>query len=582
MRKYRDREYLHRRLSMNSLCIKNLRGLALFFSFMAAYASWPVTAQTEFGIRANSADLQNEYQKELDKWMLQAYEGDRDAQFKVGVLFSSDQFNSADEEQAVYWYTQAARQGHVLAQFNLGHHFLTGEGVQRDENTAMNWWLKAAQQDHALAAFNVGRAYYLGIGLKEDHTLARYWFERAAQNREPKSIEILEKLGWAKKGQYVAADTPVAPPKSATSAIANNSETPAFGASSSSVIESAAASVATPNATSNEPQTIASIDAEENDSLGQNVIVSSAAVEQAAAQTETATTEVKHPLAIYTDPAKRSVLVTILDDRDGIEIVSQDDDWVVVTRDAGLPVWVHENFIKIDGDRGDITGSNVNARSVPLIASGTVVGQLNKGERVVVLDTQNEWYRVQSPTRFRGWSKTGDFNAKPSVSVSTGSVEASSPQASITTAIETDSNTGTIIESASSATTKPAVTSTTKKFDVTDIGDTNVWLFSQAPESYTLQLASFDDPAKSKEFESRKKFEDDPKLRRFISNNNGIEWIYYLYGSYSDRSVAESDRERIKQNRAWIRSFGRLQQNRCLAWKKQVPAPRELNTYCVQ
>jgi len=269
MRKYRDREYLHRRLSMNSLCIKNLRGLALFFSFMAAYASWPVTAQTEFGIRANSADLQNEYQKELDKWMLQAYEGDRDAQFKVG--------------------------------FNLGHHFLTGEGVQRDENTAMNWWLKAAQQDHALAAFNVGRAYYLGIGLKEDHTLARYWFERAAQNREPKSIEILEKLGWAKKGQYVAADTPVAPPKSATSAIANNSETPAFGASSSSVIESAAASVATPNATSNEPQTIASIDAEENDSLGQNVIVSSAAVEQAAAQTETATTEIKHPLAIYTE-----------------------------------------------------------------------------------------------------------------------------------------------------------------------------------------------------------------------------------------------------------------------------------------
>jgi hypothetical protein len=112
---------------------------------------------------------EQQYQAELEKWMLRAYEGDRDAQFRVGALHSNSQFNQPDVEQAVYWYKQAARQGHVLAQYNLGHQYLAGVGVKPSLTTAMSWWLKAAKQDHDLAQFNIGRAYYLGIGVAEDH-----------------------------------------------------------------------------------------------------------------------------------------------------------------------------------------------------------------------------------------------------------------------------------------------------------------------------------------------------------------------------------------------------------------------------
>ncbi|MBL4670855.1 MAG: hypothetical protein JKX81_01245, partial [Arenicella sp.] len=45
-------------------------------------------------VTVTPASLEKEYQKELDKWMLQAYEGDRDSQFKVGVLFTNNQFQS--------------------------------------------------------------------------------------------------------------------------------------------------------------------------------------------------------------------------------------------------------------------------------------------------------------------------------------------------------------------------------------------------------------------------------------------------------------------------------------------------------
>jgi TPR repeat protein len=56
---------------------------------------------------------------------------------------------------------------------------------------------RSAKQDHSLAQFKLGRAYYLGIGLEQDHKKTKYWFSRAADNEEPKSIDILAKLGWA-------------------------------------------------------------------------------------------------------------------------------------------------------------------------------------------------------------------------------------------------------------------------------------------------------------------------------------------------------------------------------------------------
>lgn len=153
----------------------------------------PSTAQTDFSIASKGPDLAAQYKIEFDRWMLEAYEGDADAQFKVGVLYTNSQFREPDFEQAAYWYKQAARQGHVLAQYNLGHQYLTGQGVRKSEKEAMDWWQKAAEQDHALAQFNLGRANYLGIGMAQDHKRARYWFERATENGEPKSAQILDR-----------------------------------------------------------------------------------------------------------------------------------------------------------------------------------------------------------------------------------------------------------------------------------------------------------------------------------------------------------------------------------------------------
>lgn len=145
---------------------------------------------------SSNESLQKFHHQELNKWMLRAYEGDVEAQFSTAILFTNTQASKPDYSQAVYWYTQAAKQGHILAQYNLGHLYLTGTGVEQNNLKAIHWWQKAGAQEHALAQFNLGRAYYLGIGVTPDPRKARDWLERAANNKEPKSIEILQTLGW--------------------------------------------------------------------------------------------------------------------------------------------------------------------------------------------------------------------------------------------------------------------------------------------------------------------------------------------------------------------------------------------------
>lgn len=474
--------------------------------------------------------LEIDYQTELDKWMLQAYEGDRDAQFKVGALFTNNQFQSADMEQAVYWYKQAARQGHALAQYNLGHQYLTGIGVKRNEAEAMKWWLKAAEQEHPLAQFNIGRAYYLGIGLKEDHSQSKLWFQRAAKNNEPKSIDILTQLNWA-------ANEPAAESSEASSA--SETQTPRSDAISS-------------EAQSPEPQ-------EELISVAEQADRSEQAGSPPAANTaDTDAQALARPIAVYTDPAKRSVLIAILDIRDQLVVSDSGAEWTKVRNVEGFPVWVHQDFIQITDDIGTIRGNAVNARSVPLITKGSIVGRLNDGEKLAVLDKRKGWFRLMSPNRFHAWVKTKDFQNEQQIS--TAPTQNSAPTQSPVQKYDSAADNGSQTVSGSF--------------------NNNDWLFSQSSDNYTLQLASFNEPAKVAEFQSRKKFVNNRNLHGFTSVSKGKEWTYFAYGSYASSDEAKQAREEIGQKLAWIRSFSKLQQNRCIAWKKQIPAPKELNKYC--
>ena len=628
---------------------KFVHAIASFCILIICLCSLQVRAQTDLEPSTKKPRSEQEYKAEMDRWMLTAFEGDPEAQYKVGILHTNTQFSQPDYEQAVYWYRQAARQGHVLAQYNLGHQYLLGVGVNKSESSAMKWWTEAAKQDHALAQFNIGRAYYLGIGLEQDHRKSKYWFQRAADNEEPKSVDILAKLGWAEGviDKSVVADFDMAPSSDATAKsepqIPSKPETQTLtkevktpNPSSQLAIKAARDRRATPDlrskiipidltkdalvdskSNSDEPnhkkgnenssereiedkpqevsqETLAKISSLEPknspelqngpDPKTSKLIITKTENklgnlkpdEKLVKQTplnKTVTGNLERdlpkkeqvvnpptidntsPVAIYTNPQIRSVLIAIVDDRAELKIVKAGSEWSSVKSNIGIPVWMHGDYLKLDraitgNDNGgnanviaSVTGNNVNTRSVPIVSSGTVVGRLNKGERLRVIEKRGEWYRVIAPKRFIAWVKTQTFNKNRS-------------------------------------TVKPILTIAPSKRDPNRNDDQ--WLFEQKASDFTLQLGSFLEVAQIQEYLNRINFSQSLDLHQLVSKSDNLHRTVFLYGTYKSRKLAEKRRAVIDQPQAWVRTLGGLQKNRCKQWRQHKPTPEELQRYCKQ
>jgi len=475
--------------SSSLLLIQFLLTFILVSPLSLAIAETQVINNTELS-------LKQKFQEELDTWVLRAYEGDRDAQFKVGVLFTNDQFSQPDYEQAVYWYKQAARQDHILAQYNLGHQYLNGVGVKKSIETAMQWWLKAAKLGHALAQFNIGRAYYLGIGLPENQQEAKYWFQQAANNQEPKSLEILKELGWDNDTQVESVITAVEP----------------------------------------------------------TATVEPVAIDESKASSDEKTEELSQEITIPAEPQENSTETTR--STPDTQIASAEDNPIT---NSNYPIALY---------------TNPNTRSILVSTVGSIIGKLNKGEEVEILNHVGEWYRIISPARFQAWVRTADLKdlsqnniALPELATANNDV---SPDKSTSNKW-----------SLSQKTAAPEAPVATNKETTQITVNSNEWLFSQEASGYTIQLASFDTQEKVKNFLKNTNLKGDINLHRFTSKSKKISWTYFLYGAYPDKTTATSAKNELDNKQSWVRNIGKLQQNRCISWKKQIPSPKELNIYCI-
>jgi TPR repeat protein len=63
-----------------------------------------------------------------------------------------------DDEEAVYWFLQAADLGHLDSMNELGIMFAEGYGVEKDMAIAREWWQKAADAGSEEAQENLERS----------------------------------------------------------------------------------------------------------------------------------------------------------------------------------------------------------------------------------------------------------------------------------------------------------------------------------------------------------------------------------------------------------------------------------------
>ena len=89
-------------------------------------------ADFQKGVEAYEA---GDYAAALREWRPLAEQGDAEAQFNLGVMYSKGQGVAQDDAQALAWYRKAAEQGYAKAQFNLGLMYDEGRGLDR-ENTS--------------------------------------------------------------------------------------------------------------------------------------------------------------------------------------------------------------------------------------------------------------------------------------------------------------------------------------------------------------------------------------------------------------------------------------------------------------
>ena len=96
------------------------------------------------------------YRRNSIEWFrLAAEQGDADAQYNLGWMYSEGEGVAQDYKEAVKWYRLAAEQGFGLAQFNLGLLYYEGKGVPQDNKEAVKWWRLSAGQRVEQAQYNL-------------------------------------------------------------------------------------------------------------------------------------------------------------------------------------------------------------------------------------------------------------------------------------------------------------------------------------------------------------------------------------------------------------------------------------------
>ena len=131
-----------------------------------------------------------------------AVRGSASSQVLLAVMYRhGDGGYAKNDQQAAYWFEQAAEQGNPYAQMALGDLYEQGVGVTKNLKVAADWREKAAKRGNVQSQLKLGQMYLAGSGVDKNLTKAEYWLKRAAIEGNSEAQFELGKLyrteGWA-------------------------------------------------------------------------------------------------------------------------------------------------------------------------------------------------------------------------------------------------------------------------------------------------------------------------------------------------------------------------------------------------
>jgi hypothetical protein len=157
--------------TMNVLLFRSAAAFAL-----AVAAGTALAGPLEEG---QDAYQEKDYLKAVQLWRPLAQAGDREAQYRLGVMYAEGKGVASNDAEAALWFERAAEQGEAMAQYNLGASYVEGSGVRKDMAAAAKWFRRAADQGIPLAQLNLGLLYASGDGVPQDNVEALKWIDLA-------------------------------------------------------------------------------------------------------------------------------------------------------------------------------------------------------------------------------------------------------------------------------------------------------------------------------------------------------------------------------------------------------------------
>lgn len=95
-----------------------------------------------------------------------------------------DALAAGDNRRALMLLKGPAREGNIEAMYLLGGMYSSGTGVKADGEEAVRWLSQAAEQGHYEAANTLMKMYLSGLGVPVDEQEAQKWYNLAAQIAE--------------------------------------------------------------------------------------------------------------------------------------------------------------------------------------------------------------------------------------------------------------------------------------------------------------------------------------------------------------------------------------------------------------
>lgn len=124
----------------------------------------------------------------------QAFAGSPEAQYQLGIHYTTNGQWDWDKARGYRWFLEAAEAGYPDAQYMVGMSQLLGRGTTQDEAGAVIWLTRAAEQGHSRSQYQLGQAYLNGTGTVKDTPWGRYWLEQAAWAEHPQAQFLLAAL----------------------------------------------------------------------------------------------------------------------------------------------------------------------------------------------------------------------------------------------------------------------------------------------------------------------------------------------------------------------------------------------------